>query len=111
MSDIQDYISYIIKKYQTLTASPPIHIYISKIKNRLVFKIKDGYKLELQRPETMKLFGSTKKTIGKTKNRANKPSLEVVEIVLVQCNLLDNQYQQSLWYYILLRPINLILIC
>ena len=61
VSDIQDYISYIIKKYQTLTASPPIHIYISKIKNRLVFKIKDGYKLELQRPETMKLFGSTKK--------------------------------------------------
>ena len=35
------------------------------------------------------------------------PSSEVVEVVLVQCNLVDSQYQQSLRYYILLRPINL----
>ena len=60
-----------------------------------MFKIKDGYKLELQTPETMKLFGSTKKLIDKTKNRENVPSLEVVEVVLVQCNLVDNQYQQK----------------
>ena len=38
------------------------------INNRLVFEIKDGYKLELQTPETMELFGSTKKLIDKTKN-------------------------------------------
>ena len=43
----------------------------------------------------MKLFGSTKKLIGKTKNGENVPSLEVVETVLVQCNLVDNQYQQK----------------
>ena len=42
-----------------------MHVYINIINNRLVFKIKDGYKLELQTPETMKLFGSTKKLIGK----------------------------------------------
>ena len=42
-------------------------------------------------PETMKLFGSTKKLIGKTKNRKNVPRLEVVEAVLVHCNLVDNQ--------------------
>ena len=60
MSDIQDYIEYIIKKHETLTAIPPIHVYINRINNRLVFKIKDGYKLELQMLETMKLFGSTK---------------------------------------------------
>ena len=65
------------------------------INNRLVFKIKDGYKLELQTPETMILFGSTKKLIDKTKNRVNVPSLEVVEVVLVQCNLVYNQYQQK----------------
>ena len=40
--------------------------------------------------ETMKLFGSTKKLIDKTKNRENIPSLEVVEVVLAQCNLVDN---------------------
>ena len=43
----------------------------------------------------MKLFGSTKKLIDKTKYRENVPSLEVVEVVLVQCNLVDNQYQQK----------------
>ena len=60
-----------------------------------MFKIKDEYKLESQTSETMKLFGSTKKLIDKTKNRENVPSLEVVEVVLVQCNLVDNQYQQN----------------
>ena len=58
-----------------------------------MFKIKDGYRLELQTIETMKLFGSTKKLIDKTKNGENVPSLEVAEIVLVQCNLVDNQYR------------------
>ena len=52
VSDIQDYIEYIIKKHETLTAIPPIHVYINRINNRLVFKIKDGYKLGLQTPET-----------------------------------------------------------
>ena len=61
ISDIQDYIEYIIKKHETLPPNPLIHIYINRINNRLELKIKDRYKLELQTPETMKLFGSTKK--------------------------------------------------
>ena len=52
--------------------------------------MKNGYKLELQTPETMKLFGSTKKLIDKTKTGEKIWSLEVVEVVLVQCNLVDN---------------------
>ena len=44
MSDIQDYIQCIIKKYETLTAVLPIHVYINKINNRLMFKMRDGYK-------------------------------------------------------------------
>ena len=60
-----------------------------------MFKIKDGYKVELQAPETIKLFGSIKKSKDKTENGINVPSLEVAEIVLVQCNLVDNQYQQK----------------
>ena len=43
----------------------------------------------------MKLFGSIKKLIDKTKNGENVPSLEVVEIVLVQCNIVHNQYQRK----------------
>ena len=65
--DIQDYIKYIIKKHETLTTIPPIHVYISRINNRMVFKIKDGYKLQLQTPEAIKLFGSTKTLIDKKK--------------------------------------------
>ena len=95
MSDIQDYIEYTIKKHETLPTNPPIHSCINMINNRLVFKIKDGYKLELKTPEAMILFGSTKKLINKTKNGENKPSLEVAEVFLVQCNLVDNQYQQK----------------
>ena len=61
VSNIQDYIVYIIKKHETLTTIPPIYVYINRGNNRLVLKIKDAYKLELQTPETMKLFGNTQK--------------------------------------------------
>ena len=57
-----------------------------------MFKIKDGYKLELQTSETMTLFDSTKILIDKTKNGEKVPSPEKV---LVQCNLVGNQYQQK----------------
>ena len=48
------------KLNETLATTPPIHIYINTINNRLVFNIKDEYKLDLQKPETMKLFDSIK---------------------------------------------------
>ena len=83
---------YIIKKHEKF---PPIHVYINIINNRLVFKIKDGHKLELQTHETMKLFGNTKKLKQKTKIGENIPSLEVVEAVLVQSHLVDSQCQQK----------------
>ena len=54
MSDIQDYIEYIIKKRETLATISPIHVYINRINNRLMFEIKDGYKIELQIPEKKK---------------------------------------------------------
>ena len=56
-----------------------------------MFEIKKGYKLELQTPETVKLFDSTNKLIDKTKNGENLPTLKIAEVVLVQCNLVDNQ--------------------
>ena len=67
ISDIQYYFEFIIKKQETLAENPPIQIYPNKIKNRIVFKIKTGYKLELLSPETMKLLESTKKMLIKTK--------------------------------------------
>ena len=48
IDDIQDYFEFIIKKHETLTDNPSIKIYSNKIKNRIVFKIKTGYKLELR---------------------------------------------------------------
>ena len=60
MSDIQVHFEYIIKKHETLATIPPIHDYINIINKRLVFKIKDGYELELQTPETMKLLVAQK---------------------------------------------------
>ena len=58
-----------------------------------MFKLKEGYKLELQIPQTMKLFDATKKLIDKKSNVEEIPSFKVVEVVLVQCNLVDNKYQ------------------
>ena len=60
-----------------------------------MFKIKDGYKLELHMSGTMKLFDSTRKLMDKIRNGENKLNLEVVELVLVQFNLVNNQYQQK----------------
>ena len=96
ISSIQDYFEFIIKKHETLTENPPIQIYPNKIKNRIVFKIKTGYKLELLTPETMKLLGSTNKVVDKDKNGENVPKLESVEVVLVNCNLVKNDYQHAL---------------
>ena len=66
--DIQDYFEFIIKKHETLNENPSVQIYPHKIKNRIVFKIKLRYKLELLSPETMKLLRSTKKDVDQDKD-------------------------------------------
>ena len=72
-----------------------MQIYPNKIKNRIVFKIKAGCKLELSSPETMKLLGSAKEDLDKDKDGEDVPKLESVEVVLVPCNLVNNSYQQA----------------
>ena len=67
IADIQNYFEFIIKNHEALTENPPVQIYPNKIKNRIVFKIKTGYKLELLSLETMKLLRSTKKMLIKIK--------------------------------------------
>ena len=92
IDDIQDYFEFIIKKIEILAEDPSVEIYPSKIKNGIIFKIKIGYKLELLTPETMRLLGSTKKVVDNDKNIENVPKLESVEVVLVHCNLVKNDY-------------------
>ena len=94
ISEIQDYIEYIIKKHETISETAPILIYANTINNRIVSKIKTGYKLELLSKETMNLLGSTSSIIDEDKNSENVPRLENVEVVLVHCNLVNNSYQQ-----------------
>ena len=94
ISEIQDYIEYIIKKHETIGENAPILNYANTINNRIVFKIKSRYKLELLSKETIKLLGSTKDIID-ADNSENVPRLENVEVVLVHCNLVNNSYQQA----------------
>ena len=79
ISDIQDYFEYILKKHS----------------DRITVKIKSGYYVDLLTPETMKLLVSTESKITKNKNDENVPHLEVAELVLFHCNLVNNDYQQD----------------
>ena len=82
-------------KHETLTENPPVQIYPNKIKNRIVFKINTSYKLELLTTETMILLASRKKDVDKDKDGETVPKLESVEVVLVHCNLVKNDYQNT----------------
>ena len=84
-----------IKKHETLAENPPIQIYSNKIKSRIVFKIKTGYKLELLSPETMKLLRSAKKDVDKDKDGEDVTKLKSVEVVLVHCTIVNNSYKQA----------------
>ena len=72
-----------------------MQIYVNKIENRVTFKIKNGYSLELLTPETMKLLGSTENKITKDKNSENMLYLEIAKVILVHCIIVNNDYQQD----------------
>ena len=95
VSDIEDYFEYILKKHGENTHKPSIQIYVNKVENRITFKIKNGYSLEILTKETMKLLGSTENKITKDKNGENVPHIEITEVVLVHCNIVNNDYQQD----------------
>ena len=92
---LQNYFEYIIKKHETITNVSPVLIYVNEINNRIVFKIKSGYKLELLSKETMKLLGSSTDTIDGDKNSELVPKLESVDLIFVHCNVVNNSYQQA----------------
>ena len=95
ISDIQDYFKYISKKHGEDIDKPSVQIYVNKNENRVRFNIKNGYSLELLTPETMKLLGNTKNKLTKDKNDENVPHLEIKEVVLAHCNIVNNDYQQD----------------
>ena len=84
---------YILKKHRediNDNNNPSLKICINKIENRITFKIKTGYYLDLLIPETTKLIGSTKSRINKDENSGNVPYLEITEVVLIHCDIADN---------------------
>ena len=112
ISDIQDYFENIFKKHSESVDDPPIEFFVSKNENRITFKIKNSYYLEFLTPETMKLLGSTESKITGEKNGGNIPHLEVVEVVLIHCNIVDNSYQQNsriLYTFVLNKPFGCLL--
>ena len=80
-------------KHETIAVNPPVQTYVNKIKNAIVFKIKAGYKLELLSPKATTLLG--KKDVDQDKDGDDVSKLEFVEVVLVQCNLINSNYEQA----------------
>ena len=84
----------ILKKHEENTDNPSLRIYVNKIENRIAFRITTQYYLKLLTPEIIKLLGSTENKITKDKYGENVPHLEIREVVLVHCNIVNNDYQQ-----------------
>ena len=95
VSDIKDYFEYILRKHGENIDNPSVNIYVNKIENRIRFKTKNGYSLELLTTEIIKLLGSTKNKITKDQNGESVPHLEITEVVSVHCNIVNNDYQQD----------------
>ena len=92
VSDIQDYFEHILKRHEEDIDKPSVQIYVNKIENRAISKIKNRYGLELL---TMKLLGSTENKITKDKNGENVHHLEITEVVLVHFDIVNNDYQHD----------------
>ena len=93
MSYIQYRFEYIIIKHETFTDHPSVMIYVNKIENRIMFKIKTGYWPEFLMHKTMNSLESTKSKITKDKKGENVSHLEITEVLLIHCNIVDNDHQ------------------
>ena len=95
VSDIQGYFEYILKKHNENIDNPLTRINVNKNENSITFQIKKGYYLQLLTPETMNLLGSTESKITKSKNGETVPHLNITEVLLVYCNIVNNDYQKD----------------
>ena len=71
---------------------PPVQIYVKKIQNRFTFYIKFGHYLQLFTPDSRKLLRGPEEIVAKDKNGENVPRVETIDVILVQCNNVNNQY-------------------
>ena len=98
-SSIANYLPWIEEgewwRYTCLFLSRQSRIYVNKIENRIIFKIKPRYYLELITPKTIKLLGSTQNKITKDKNGENVPHLKIIEVILVYYSIVNTDYQQD----------------
>ena len=88
-------LSIFLKKHGEDIDKSSAPIYINKIEKRVISKIKNGYSLELLTLATMKLLRSTENKITKDKNGENVHHLEITEVILVHCDIVNNDYQQD----------------
>ena len=95
MLDIQNCFEYILEKHREDIDKPSAQIHVNKIENRITFTIKNGYSRKLLTSETMELLGSTQNKIIKDKNGENAPHLEITEVVIVHCDIVNNDYQNQ----------------
>ena len=108
IADTQDYFEFIIKRHETLTENLLIQICPNKLKNKIVFKIKTGYKLETLTPETMRLLGTAKIDVNKDKDGENLPNqnlLRLFQFIVIQSKMIINTHQKL--YLLLFQIINL----
>ena len=84
---LQDYFEYTIKKHETIAGNPPVQIYVNKMKNRIAFKIKNGYKLELL----------TKKSNAIIRKRRKKKLIKTKMVSLCQ----DQRLSKLFWYTVI----------
>ena len=84
-----------LPKNQKVTDNAPIKKYVNIIETTITFKIKRGYYLDVLTSETAKLLGSTKSKITENENNENLYYLKITEIVLVLCNVVNNDYQRD----------------
>ena len=95
VSNIQDYFEYILKNHGENIDNPSVKIYVNKIEHRITFKTKNRYSLKLLTPEKMILLGSTENKITKDKNGEIVLHLEITEVLLILCTIVNNDYQQD----------------
>ena len=87
-----------------MTDNPPTKIFVNKVENRITFKIKTGYYHQFLTLESMKLLGNTKSNVDKDINGESVSHLEIAEVVLIQCNVVNNDYQRDSRFFDAFTP-------
>ena len=94
VADINDYFQFIVEKH-TKDHKDDIKIYVNKTANRVTFKLKTGVILELMTPETQRFLGSSTNAITSEINGDLAPQMKSTDVVLVHCNLVNDDYQHD----------------